>query len=403
MGEPASAALKHIFVTQDYPPVGGGMSRRYVELCRRFGDGANTTMEVSTVSANDGGAFDQGETYPIYRQPFSFEEANRFGNQIRLGHWLSAHSRGRVDVIHCGNIRPAGYAVTWPHMRLGLPYLLYVNGGDLLREKVKSKGRVKRAGARKILGNAAGIVATSRWVAELAREVMDKVGIKNIPPVGAFDLGTDPVKFHPSRDTGALRAKWGVGEAPLLITVARLVPHKGQDSAIRALAALRGEFPDLWYVMVGEGHYEQSLRDLARELGVHDRVIFAGLLSDDDLAEAYATSMLYVGLSRIDQEINVEGFGISFLEAAASGIPSIAGDSGGVRSAVRDGETGIVVPPTDILSITAAIGSLLRNWPRGVAMGRAARVAVETHYNWDRVARDTRDFTYAVVGHGGNK
>jgi phosphatidylinositol alpha-1,6-mannosyltransferase len=283
-------------------------------------------------------------------------------------------------------------------MKLGLPYLIYVNGGDLLREKVKSEGRVKRVGARRILGNAAGIVATSKWVAELAGEVMDKVGIRNMPPVGAFDLGTDPVKFHPSRDTGLLRAKWGVGDAPLLITVARLVPHKGQDSAIRALAALRGEFPDLRYVMVGEGHYEQRLRDLARELGVHDRVIFAGLLSDDDLPEAYATSMLYVGLSRIDREINVEGFGISFLEAAASGIPSIAGDSGGVRSAVRDGETGIVVPPTDIQSITAAIGSLLRNWPRGVAMGRAARLAVETHYNWDRVARDTREFTYAVVG-----
>lgn len=395
--------MKHIFVTQDYPPVGGGMSRRHVELCRRFGDGAETIMEVSTVSASDGGAFDAGENYPIYRQPFSFDEANRFGNQLRWGYWLNRHCRDRIDVIHCGNIRPVGYAVTWPHMKLGLPYLIYVNGGDLLREKVKSEGRVKRMGARQILGNAAGIVATSQWVAELAGEVMDKVGIRNMPPVAAFDLGTDPVKFHPSRDTGSLRAKWGVGDAPLLITVARLVPHKGQDSAIRALASLRDEFPDLRYVMVGEGHYEQRLRDLARELGVHDRVIFAGLLTDEELPEAYATSMLYVGLSRIDREINVEGFGISFLEAAASGIPSVAGDSGGVRSAVRDGETGIVVSPTDIPSITAAIGSLLRNWPRGVAMGRAARLAVETHYNWDRVAHDTRDFTYAVAGKASNK
>jgi len=374
------------------------MSRRHVELCRRFGDGRETTMEVSTVSGSDGGVFDAGENYPIHRQPFSFDEANRFGNQLRWGYWLSGHSRGRVDVIHCGNIRPVGYAVTWPHKKLGLPYLIYVNGGDLLREKVKSEAKVKRAGARQMLGSAAGIVATSKWVADLAGEVMDKVGIANKPPVGAFDLGTDPVKFHPSRDTGTLRAKWGVtDDAPLLITVARLVPHKGQDSTIRAFAALQNEFPTLRYVMVGEGHYEQHLRDLARELGVADRVIFAGLLSDDDLAEAYATSMLYVGLSRIDREINVEGFGISFLEAAASGIPSIAGDSGGVRSAVRDGETGIVVSPTDIPSITAAIGSLLRNWPRGVAMGRAARLAVETHYNWDRVARDTREFTDGVV------
>jgi len=390
--------VNHIFVTQDYPPVGGGMARRYVELCRRFGD-SSSAIEVSTVSASDGGAFDSGESYPIHRQSFSFAESNRFANQLRWGAWLDRHCRKQVDVIHCGNIRPVGYAVTWPSLRAGIPYLLYVNGGDLLRERSKSKdSRLKRAGARRILGSAAGIVAISKWSAELAGDAMQTLGIENIPPIGAFDLGTDPEQFHASRDTGMLRARWGVGKAPLLITVARLVPHKGQDFAIRVLAALQDEFPDLHYVMVGEGHDEQRLRDLARELGASDRVIFAGRLGDDELPEAYATSTLYVGLSRVDREINAEGFGISFVEAGASGVLSVAGDSGGVRSAVRDGETGIVVPPTDMASITAAIASLLREEARRRSMGQAARHAVETHYNWDRVARDTREFTYSVVG-----
>lgn len=374
------------------------MARRYVELCRRFAD-SSSALEVSTVSASDGGAFDAGESYPIHRQPFSFGEANRFVNQLRWGAWLDRHCRKGVDAIHCGNIRPVGYAVTWPSIRAGIPYLLYVNGGDLLREREKSKDSlIKRAGARRILGSAAGIVAISKWSAEVAGEVMEGVGIENIPPIGAFDLGTDPEQFHPSRDAGMLRARWGVGNAPLLITVARLVPHKGQDFAIRALAAVMDEFPDLRYVMVGEGHDEQRLRNLARDVGAADRVIFAGRLRDDELPEAHATSTLYVGLSRIDREINVEGFGISFVEAAASGVPSIAGDSGGVRSAVRDGETGIMVPPTDLPSITEAIASLLRDNSRRQAMRRAARHAVETHWNWDRVARDTREFTYSVVG-----
>ena len=121
-------------------------------------------------------------------------------------------------------------------------------------------------------------------------------------------------------------------------------------------------------------------------------------MRDDELPETYATSTVYLGASRVDKEINVEGFGISFLEAGASGIPSVAGDSGGVRSAVRDGETGIVVPPTDADAIADAIRSLLLNPDRRKQMGRAARHAVETHYNWDRVARDTRDFTSQVVG-----
>ncbi len=378
--------------------MGGGMARRHVELCRRFGD-SRTTIEVSTVSAADAGLFDSGEAYPINRQPFSFAQANRIANQLRWGRWLNGHCRNRIDVIHCGNIRPVGYAVTWPHVRLGIPYLLYVNGGDLLRERSKARQRwIKRASGRRILGNAAGIVATSGWVAELAGEVMTEIGVRTMPPVGAFDLGTDPVAFNPSRDAGGLRGRWDIGSAPLLITVARLVPHKGQDSVLHAVAVLRDEFPDLRYVMVGEGHDEQRLRNLARELGVLDRAIFAGQLSDDGLAEAYATATLYVGLSRVDREINVEGFGISFLEAAASGVPAIAGDSGGVRSAVRDGETGIVVPPLDPAAAATAIASLLRDENRRREMGRAARRAVETHYNWDRVADDTREFTYAVAG-----
>jgi len=167
---------------------------------------------------------------------------------------------------------------------------------------------------------------------------------------------------------------------------------------IRAVAALRRDFPELRYIIVGEGVDEGRLQALARELGVTDRIGFVGPMRDDELPEAYATSTIYLGASRVDNEINVEGFGISFLEAAASGIPSVGGDSGGVRSAVRDGETGIVVPPADSEGITDAIRSLLLNPERRRQMGIAGRRAVETYYNWDRVARDTREFTYRVTG-----
>ena len=391
--------MRNLFVTQDYAPDLGGMARRHVELCRRFGDGEETTMSVSTVASSDAAAFDQHEDYRIYRQPFPFERANRFSNQLRWARWLTSGRAPAYDVIHCGNIRPVGYGVRWANRQRGIPYLVYVNGGDLLRERRKSeRSSMKRMSARSILGNASGIVATSKWVAELSAEVMTEVGVTNPPRIAALDLGTDPVHFNPSRDTGALRRRWNVGEAPLLITVARLVPHKGQDMGIRALASLSRDFSQLRYIMVGEGHDEQRLRGLARELGVADKVAFVGPMRDDELPEAYATSTIYLGASRVDKEINVEGFGISFLEAGASGIPSVAGDSGGVRSAVRDGETGIIVRPTDADAIADAIRALLVNPERRAQMGRAARRAVETHYNWDRVARDTREFTTEVVG-----
>jgi len=218
---------------------------------------------------------------------------------------------------------------------------------------------------------------------------MESVGIGTLPPIGAFDLGTDPDTFHPSRDGRVLRERWGIGDAPLLITVARLVPHKGQDETIRAVASLAGEFPDLHYVMVGEGHDEERLKGLARELGVAEKIIFAGHLSESELPEAYATSTLYVGLSRIDREINAEGFGISFVEAGASGVPSVAGDSGGVRSAVRDGETGIVVPPRDPAALRSALERLLADPQLRRKLGAAGRDRARTHFSWEMVTDAT--------------
>jgi phosphatidyl-myo-inositol dimannoside synthase len=385
--------VRHLFVTQDYGPDLGGMARRHVEICRRL---APDGVTVSTVAAKDDGAFDRGEPYPILRQEFGFSQANRTRNRIRWTRDVSALAPS-FHIIHAGNIRASGYAAWWAARRARIPYLLYVNGGDLLREKRKARSLAGRLSARRIFSSAAGIVATSRWVAELSAEVMDLVGARRPPPVHAFDLGTDPAWFHPHADTGALRRRWNVGGAPLVITVARLVPHKGQDVGIQALARLRPEFPELRYVLVGEGPEERRLRALADSVGVADRVVFAGVLRDAELPEAYATATVYLGASRVDRDIDVEGFGISFIEAAACGLPTVAGDSGGVRSAVRDGETGLLVPPADVGAVAGAIELLLRDDAMRTAMGRAGRAAVETHYNWDRVARDTRELARDVI------
>src|SRR6476659_10226551 len=110
------------------------MARRHAELVRRYPE----TMSVSTVAAPDAARYDAAEDYRIERQPFGFSRANRFLNQVRWARWLVHRCRDRVNVIHCGNIRPVGYAVWWAHKRLRIPYVVYVNGGDLLREREKA-------------------------------------------------------------------------------------------------------------------------------------------------------------------------------------------------------------------------------------------------------------------------
>jgi phosphatidylinositol alpha-1,6-mannosyltransferase len=389
-----SAALRNLFVTQNFPPESGGMARRHAELVRRYGE----PIDVSTVSRDDAASCDAGERFRIERQDFPLQGAKLFANEVRWGRWLARRCASDVDVIHCGEIRPVGYAVWWAHSRTRVPYMIYVNGGDLLRERRKTARHwTKRVSAYRLLGDAAGVVANSQWTAALARDVMREVGIATPPPVAAIDLGTDPEQFRPSRDAGLLRARLGIADAPLMLTVARLVPHKGQDVAVGALALVAPEFPRLQYVVVGTGDDEARLRALATTLGVADRVHFVGQLDDAMLADAYATSSVYVGLSRLHNGINVEGFGISFVEAAASGLPSVAGDSGGVRSAVRDGETGFVVPAEDDAAAASAIGAILRDPALRARLAASGRSAVESHYNWARVADETREFVHECV------
>ncbi len=387
-------ALRNIFVTQNFPPESGGMARRHAELVRRYGE----PMDVSTVARDDAGSLDASAQYRIERQDFPASSAKLFANEIRWGRWLAQRCAAEVDVIHCGEIRPVGYAVWWAHKRTRVPYVIYVNGGDLLRERRKTARHwTKRVSAYRLFSDTAGIVANSEWSAALTRDIMREIGVAAPPPVAAIDLGTDPDQFHASRATGRLRTQLNIGDAPIIISVARLVPHKGQDTAIQSLAELGVEFPRLQYVIVGKGDDEARLRALASTLNVADRVHFVGQLNDAELAEAYATSTVYVGLSRLDNEINVEGFGISFVEAAASGLPVVAGDSGGVRSAVRDGETGLVVAPVDTAAAAGAIGRIIRDASLRERMSAAGRASVESHYNWDRVAAQTREFVHDCI------
>jgi phosphatidyl-myo-inositol dimannoside synthase len=386
--------VHHIFATRNFGPELGGMARRYVELCRRF---APDTVTVSTVHSDNAAAFDSGEPYEIIRQPFGTARAKHFTSQIRWARWLTREARAGAGALHAANLRPAGYPVWWAHRRTGLPYFLYVNGLDLVLLRRKALGNpAKKAAARRMLSDSAGVIAISAWSNDLTLSMLHDLGVKRPPPVVAFDMGTDPVMFAPSRDRGELRRKHGIGDAPLLLTVARVVPHKGMDVAIRAMASLVHRFPDLRYMIAGVGPDSDRLAAIARSLGVADRVILAGALSDAEIAEAYATATVYVGLSRVEG-LDVEGFGISFIEASASGTPVVAGDSGGVRSAVRDGETGIVVAAEDVDAAASAIGTLLASEERRRAMGAAGRRAVETHYTWDRVAHDTLEFVHEMT------
>jgi len=284
--------------------------------------------------------------------------------------------------VWCAELKPAGY----PAQYLGLPYGVVLHGTELLLidEKIR-RSRFKRRTAGGILGKAAVLVANSQWTADLAREVLGKLEID--VPVETVPLGTTPEQFRPGLDTSEVRRKYGVNGGPWLLTVARLEWHKGIDTVMKALPAIRAAHPGARYAIAGVGDRLPQLQQLHRELGLGDAVRFLAAVPDDDLPALYNAADLYVGASR-RHDLLVEGFGISLVEASACELAVVGGRSGGVPDAVREGETGILVDPDDPAAVAAGVNELLGDPERRKKLGAAGRRAVETYYNWDRVARD---------------
>ena len=289
----------------------------------------------------------------------------------------------------CAELKPAGYPARWLSARHAVPYGVIVHGTELLLLQAKMhRSRFKRWTARQLLGGAAVVVANSRWTAALARTGLDALGRPTLArDVRVVPLGTTPSHFRPGIDPRSVRAKYGLDGGPWLLTVSRLDTHKGIDTAIRALPAVRAAFPTVRYAVAGVGSHRPEFERLVATLGLGDAVRFLGFVADDELPALYNAADLYVGPSR-RYDLLAEGFGIALVEASACGLAVVAGDSGGVPDAVRDGETGLLVDPDDPAAVTVGITRLLGDPALRRRLGDAGRRAVETYYNWDRVARD---------------
>jgi phosphatidylinositol alpha-1,6-mannosyltransferase len=141
------------------------------------------------------------------------------------------------------------------------------------------------------------------------------------------------------------------------------------------------------YVLVGEGPHRSRLEEVTAELGLGNLVHFAGRATDDELARWYQSADVFAMCSEErPREGAVEGFGIAFLEASASGLPVVATNSGGIPDAVADGETGLLVPPGHVAAVSQALRRLLDDPALAARMGDAGRRRVLTHFNWGNTA-----------------
>ncbi|MEF9882472.1 glycosyltransferase family 4 protein [Streptomyces sp. P9-A4] len=204
--------------------------------------------------------------------------------------------------------------------------------------------------------------------------------------------GVDEKTFHPDSGGAEVRARLGLSDRPVVVCVSRLVPRKGQDTLIRAMPEILRRVPDAVLLIVGGGPYEKDLHRLADETGVAGSVRFTGAVPWSELPAHYGAGDVFAMPCRTRRGgLDVEGLGIVYLEASATGLPVVAGDSGGAPDAVLDGETGWVVRGESAEDTADRVTTLLLDPELRARMGERGRDWVEEKWRWDLLAERLRE------------
>ncbi|MCC7261239.1 MAG: glycosyltransferase family 4 protein [Candidatus Latescibacteria bacterium] len=343
-----------LLVSSDFPPVPGGQSRYLYDLWSCL---PSAQVVVLAPALPGAAAFDAGLGCRVVRVwlPLGVGLGSKLLKPfVLLWQVWRLCRRLRVRALHCGQVFSAGFAGYWCRRWLGVPYVLYVYGADLLEFRDRPGwGWLLRA----ILDRAERVVAISRFTAEaVAAAGVEPERLALVTP--AIDL--ERFVGMPARTEERRRRGW---EGRLVIlSVGRLVERKGQDMVIRALPAVAARLPEVYYAIGGSGPFRAELEALAAELGVAERVGFLGFVPEAELPGLYGAADLFAMPSReLPNAGDVEGFGIVFIEANAAGLAVLGGRSGGVGDAVEDEVTGLLVDPDDPAAVAAGLIRLLED------------------------------------------
>ena len=367
---------RHLLVTNDFPPKVGGIQNYLWDLWSRLDPASFVVLTAS--SDDDAASFDAAQAargVRIERVPSSilFFPSPQVHRDID-----DCVRRHGIDLVLLDPALPLG--LLGP--RLGVPYGVVLHGAE-----VTVPGRLPgaRGALARVLRDASIVVSAGRYPATEGRRVVPGRATRfvEIPP-GVDTAAVAPLKAPERR---AARARLGLPTAgPLLASVSRLVPRKGMDVLIEAANRLAPSYPDLVVAIGGDGRERQRLERLAADSLVDVRLL--GRVSDDDRAALLGAADVFVMACRNRWGgLEQEGFGIVFLEAAAFGVPQVAGDSGGAPEAVLDGRTGLIVEdPSDPGAVAEAIRTLLADPALRRRMGRAARTRVQESFDTDVLA-----------------
>jgi phosphatidylinositol alpha-1,6-mannosyltransferase len=367
-----------LLVTNDFPPRPGGIQVFVHNLALRQPPGS-VLVYASTWPRGDrsrAAKFDAEQPFEVVREDTTMllptpAVARRAAELAR------AHD---CETVWFGAAAPLGLLAEGLRLRTGIRRAVAQTHGH-------EAGWAALPGARGLLRRVGDGVDVVTYLAEyfrrrLAPALAGRAELVRLAP------GVDLDAYRPDIDGSAVRDRYRLADRPVVVCVSRLVPRKGQDALIRALPLVRRRVPGAALLVVGAGPDGDRLRRLARSAGVQEHVVFAGEVPWPEVPEHFAAGDVFAMPCRTRKAgLDVEGLGMVYLEASASGLPVVAGDSGGAPDAVREGETGFVVPGRDLAAIADRVATLLADRDLAGRMGRAGRAWVEAEWGWDSLGQ----------------
>ncbi|MDQ1443713.1 MAG: phosphatidyl-myo-inositol dimannoside synthase [Acidimicrobiaceae bacterium] len=386
--------MTHVLVTNDFPPKVGGIQSYLWELWRRLPLDPPDRVTVLTTPYQGASSFDRRAPFAIQRTtaPVLLPQPGLVARVDRLAADAGAKLVVLDPALPLGLIGPY----------LSVPYAVVLHGAEIT---VPARLPGTRQALQRVVGGAALLIAAGDYPAADAARLLrlDRPANAETPPIVNVPPGVDTARFRPlsPAEKSQARARLGLPTddgAQLVVSVSRLVPRKGMDALIDAAARLRPTHPRLTVAIAGSGRDRSRLERLASATDAP--VQFLGRVPEDDLPALYGCADVFAMLCRNRWlGLEQEGFGIVFMEAAACGVPQVAGDSGGAADAVVDHHTGLVVrDPTDPVAVADALARLLDDPPWAAQLGRHARPRALEEFDYSVLAAR---LDAALAEHGG--
>jgi phosphatidylinositol alpha-1,6-mannosyltransferase len=381
---------KILIVAPSFPPTIGGVAAYAHQMALGF---HSIGMDVRVIAPQQTGYenFDQKtdlhivRTYPATTEGSRLTAAQQICKAVSLISLVARASRTcrtfKPDVVYLPSMYPFAAFIPYKKGR----FVTTFHGAEILIHGHLSRfSTLNNRILKKSCQKSSVILANSHYT---AGELQDIIG--STDKIFVTGCGVDWQRFNDVPGKQKAKEQLGLSGRRVLLTVALLSERKGVDVVLRCIGNIRRRFPDLLYLIVGNGVTRPKLESLVDELGLHDCVRFEGSVRDDDIVNYMAACDIFVMPNRKTSRGSVEGFGIVFLEANSCRTPVIGGRSGGAVDAIEHEKTGLLVDPNDDKAVEEAVTRLLDDPQLAAKLGRQGRERVEKYYKWEDVAART--------------